>query len=209
MIAQPEGGGRPVGSCGEGEVVHVGDDLAGVVEAVTALPAGTEDLVVPHPEEGVPDGPPRPRRAQPDRESHQAFASAVVPGTGRPRYCGTRLGSGDRPPPSWASPRALVDEEGDRNMTGREDRKPSPMSGMRAGHDDRPAESDVGWPQSTEEEGEALRDQPAEAVEEEVSVRRAIDDDTSTDPSPGRTAGTAVRSRPNSGNPRAVTRDST
>jgi hypothetical protein len=66
-------------------------------------------------------------------------------------------------------------------MTGHEDRKPSPMSGMRAGHDDRPAESDVGWPQSTEEEGEALRDQPAEAVEEEVSVRRAIDDDTSTD----------------------------
>jgi hypothetical protein len=83
VITQPEAGGRPVGSCGEGEVVHVGDGLAGVVEAVAALPAGTEDLVVPHPGEGVPDGPPRPRSAQPDRESRQAFASAVVPGTGR------------------------------------------------------------------------------------------------------------------------------
>lgn len=44
-----------VRSCGEGEVVHAGHGLDGVVKAVAALPAVAEDFVVPHPGEGVLD----------------------------------------------------------------------------------------------------------------------------------------------------------
>jgi hypothetical protein len=44
-----------VRSCGEGEVVHAGDGLDGVVEAVAALSAVAEDLVVLHAGEGVLD----------------------------------------------------------------------------------------------------------------------------------------------------------
>jgi hypothetical protein len=36
-----------------GEVVHAGDDLDGVVEAVAVFPAVTEDLVVVHPADDV------------------------------------------------------------------------------------------------------------------------------------------------------------
>ncbi|GAA3503381.1 hypothetical protein GCM10019016_104910 [Streptomyces prasinosporus] len=46
---------RPVWSCGGGEVVHAGDGLDGVLEAVATLPAVAEDLVVLHPGEGVLD----------------------------------------------------------------------------------------------------------------------------------------------------------
>jgi hypothetical protein len=55
VITQPEAGGWPAGSCGEGEVVHAGDGLDSVVEAVAALSAVAEDLVVLHPGEGVLD----------------------------------------------------------------------------------------------------------------------------------------------------------
>ncbi|GGV94837.1 hypothetical protein GCM10010230_09000 [Streptomyces narbonensis] len=43
----------PVWSCGEGEVVHVGDGLGHVMEAAAALAAVVEDLVVLHAGEGV------------------------------------------------------------------------------------------------------------------------------------------------------------
>jgi hypothetical protein len=55
VISQAEAAFGPVRSCGEGEVVHAGDGLDGVVEAVAALPAVTEDLVVLHAGEGVLD----------------------------------------------------------------------------------------------------------------------------------------------------------
>jgi hypothetical protein len=45
----------PVRSCGEGEVVHAGAGLDGVEEAVAALSAVAEDLVLLHAGEGVLD----------------------------------------------------------------------------------------------------------------------------------------------------------
>ncbi|MFI6208114.1 hypothetical protein ACIBAI_17200 [Streptomyces sp. NPDC051041] len=65
-------------------------------------------------------------------------------------------------------------------MTGHDDRRPAHGSGMRAEHDDRLTHADAGWPRHTEEPGEDPPEGAADAVEEEASVRRAVDDDTST-----------------------------
>ncbi|MER6689141.1 hypothetical protein [Streptomyces minutiscleroticus] len=69
-----------------------------------------------------------------------------------------------------------------------EDREPAPASGMRADHDDHVTRDDAGWPRRTgaesgspQEETAGAAEGTADVVEEEPSVRRAVDDDTGTD----------------------------
>ncbi|MFF7856981.1 hypothetical protein [Streptomyces sp. NPDC007904] len=65
-------------------------------------------------------------------------------------------------------------------MTDRDDHRSAPASGMRADHDDHLTRADAGWPERTEEAGDAPPEETADALEEEAPVRQAIDDDTGT-----------------------------
>ncbi|MEG8279891.1 hypothetical protein [Streptomyces sp. AHA2] len=65
-------------------------------------------------------------------------------------------------------------------MTSHDDRESSPAGGMRAGQEDRAARSDAGWPRRTEDPA-GVPEEGADAVEDEAAVRRAVDDDASTE----------------------------
>lgn len=66
-------------------------------------------------------------------------------------------------------------------MTDRDDHRSAPASGMRADHDDHRTRSDAGWPRRTEVTDDAPpEEEAADALEDEASVREAVDDDTGT-----------------------------
>ncbi|MFE9676813.1 hypothetical protein ACFYO5_22130 [Streptomyces sp. NPDC006259] len=64
-------------------------------------------------------------------------------------------------------------------MTDRDDHQQAPASGMRADHQDHLTEPDAGWPQHTGTEGDAVPEGTSDALEEDPSVRKAMEDDTS------------------------------